>query len=180
MRLFFQLPPGIKVRNRAKLGHSAAIDVRGNGGLLVLPPSRHKSGHQVSWVDGRAPSDVSPRVISSQLVSFIVGPVETHDITTTTRVRSVVETPEPSVSNRVAFVLRANAHLRALWEGRGKRLGDCSRSGYDFSFACELLARRVPVSEVVAAIEARAGNHRTQPGYAAATVAAALKNAGRS
>jgi hypothetical protein len=50
--------PGGSVRNRVAL--MPGIDVRGDGGLVVAPPSRHPSGRRYAWLEGRAPGTVAP------------------------------------------------------------------------------------------------------------------------
>lgn len=46
-------------RNSAKrLGPD--LDVRGDGGYIVAPPSLHRSGHVYRWADGLSPWDVEP------------------------------------------------------------------------------------------------------------------------
>lgn len=44
------------VRNRVQLG--ADIDVRGDGGYCIIPPSVHENGRRYRWVEGLALSDV--------------------------------------------------------------------------------------------------------------------------
>lgn len=46
---------GSSVRNRA--GLAQGIDVRGEGGYIVTPPSIHPSGLPYRWIEGRAPHD---------------------------------------------------------------------------------------------------------------------------
>jgi hypothetical protein len=46
------------VRNRA--GLAQGIDLRGDGGYVVAPPSVHPSGQRYAWVKGRSPADMSP------------------------------------------------------------------------------------------------------------------------
>lgn len=43
------MPAGLEVRSRTGLGASGAIDVRAAGGLLVVPPSIHATGHVLTW-----------------------------------------------------------------------------------------------------------------------------------
>jgi hypothetical protein len=56
--LYFAHPGGV-VRNR--VGLAAGIDLRGDGGLVVAPPSLHASGHHYRWADGRAPEEATLR-----------------------------------------------------------------------------------------------------------------------
>jgi len=47
--------PGHEVRNRA--GIMPGIDLRADGGTIVLPPSVHASGKQYRWKRGHSPGD---------------------------------------------------------------------------------------------------------------------------
>ena len=49
--------PGTPVRNRA--GVMPGIDVRGDGGYIVVPPSLHAAGHRYEWT-GRTPPARAP------------------------------------------------------------------------------------------------------------------------
>jgi putative DNA primase/helicase len=54
--LFFR-HPGREVRNSAgKLG--PGLDIRGDGGYVVAPPSAHASGNAYRWQEGRSPGEV--------------------------------------------------------------------------------------------------------------------------
>lgn len=47
--------PGGEVRNRANI--EPGIDLRGDGGCIVAPPSVHPSGKRYRWKKGHAPGD---------------------------------------------------------------------------------------------------------------------------
>jgi Bifunctional DNA primase/polymerase, N-terminal/Primase C terminal 1 (PriCT-1) len=49
--------PGAPVHNRA--GLAPGIDLRGDGGYIVAPPSMHPSGRPYAWAPGRSPQDIS-------------------------------------------------------------------------------------------------------------------------
>ena len=56
--LCFNYPQGAKIANSVgKLG--SGLDIRGNGGFVVAPPSRHVSGKPYAWKDGQAPGQIA-------------------------------------------------------------------------------------------------------------------------
>jgi hypothetical protein len=54
--LYFAHPRGL-VRNRA--GLAPGIDLRGDGGMIVAPPSVHPSGAHYAWHSGQGPDEVA-------------------------------------------------------------------------------------------------------------------------
>ncbi len=54
-RHFYFTAPGGGIRNRA--GLAQGIDLRGDGGYVVAPPSIHPSGRPYRWVPGQAPDE---------------------------------------------------------------------------------------------------------------------------
>ena len=48
--------PGYEVRNRA--GLAPGIDLRGDGGCIIVPPSVHPSGKRYAWKPGHAPGQI--------------------------------------------------------------------------------------------------------------------------
>lgn len=50
--------PGGTVRNRTNI--VSGIDLRGDGGCIVAPPSVHPSGKRYRWKQGHAPGDFEP------------------------------------------------------------------------------------------------------------------------
>lgn len=55
--LFFR-HPGYVLHNR--VGFEAGVDIRGDGGVIVVPPSIHASGRRYEWRSGRSPDDIAP------------------------------------------------------------------------------------------------------------------------
>ena len=52
---FFRAPPGIRIKTGTDV-LAKHVDVRGEGGFLVLPPSLHPSGHRYEWIEGLDPA----------------------------------------------------------------------------------------------------------------------------
>lgn len=155
----FRAPAAVTATNRAHLGDSRAIDVRGHRGIVVIPPSVHSSGHRVTWVRSRASWEVATATLPDALVRLVGGSIAL--CTPGGGQASVV----PAISDRVATILRAYPPVARLFDGEGKERGDETASGYDHALATELLLRRVATSEVVAVVLARPGVHRPDPAH---------------
>jgi hypothetical protein len=54
-RHFYFAHPGHEVRNRA--GFAPGLDMRGDGGVIIVPPSIHPSGEPYRWCEGRSPHE---------------------------------------------------------------------------------------------------------------------------
>lgn len=63
--LYFGHPGGI-LRN--KVGLAPGIDIRGDGGYVVAPPSLHASGVRYTWVEGRDPGSMAIAPLPGWLV----------------------------------------------------------------------------------------------------------------
>lgn len=184
-RAWILATPGIStLGNRAALGVSKKIDVRGPGGLLVLPPSLHRTGHVVTWAPGRSITDLVPCAANSALLELV-----------TPKPRKTGRGPKLSCGNRrstpsqsnqsveipaiVKHLISACLEFRRLWYGTGKQYGDTSRSGYDFAVACFLLDVNVPKQTVIQALRSRPGVKDRSHEYARMTVEAALSRKGQ-
>ncbi len=66
--LYFRHPDVI-VRNR--VGFAPGLDVRGDGGMVVAPPSNHPSGRSYAWVDARGPDDIAAADLPGWLKKLI-------------------------------------------------------------------------------------------------------------
>lgn len=66
--LYFLLPNGTNIRNSAgSLG--PGLDIRGNGGYVVIPPSIHPSGHHYAYEDESAALAVAPTWLLERLAA---------------------------------------------------------------------------------------------------------------
>jgi bifunctional DNA primase/polymerase-like protein/AAA domain-containing protein/primase-like protein len=68
--VFFRHIPGLKNSN-GEIGEG--IDLKTDGGYVVLPPSRHFSGRQYAWEGASRPDEVSPAPFPEWLLSIASG-----------------------------------------------------------------------------------------------------------
>jgi hypothetical protein len=69
--LYFAHPGGL-TRNRA--GLAQGIDLRGDGGYIVAPPSIHPSGRPYVWTSGHAPDEITLAPLPRWIITPIRGP----------------------------------------------------------------------------------------------------------
>ncbi len=69
--LYFAHPAGL-VRNRA--GLAQGIDLRGDGGYIVAPPSIHPSGKRYAFLPGRSPAEMTLAALPRWLFAGTGGP----------------------------------------------------------------------------------------------------------
>lgn len=61
--------PGTQLRNR--VGIADGIDLRGDGGMIIAPPSIHPSGRAYTWTEGRSPGDVAVAPLPDWLLRLL-------------------------------------------------------------------------------------------------------------
>lgn len=66
--------PGFAMPNRA--GFVDGLDLRGDGGMVVAPPSIHPSGRPYAWRRGHGPDDLEPAPMPQWLRRLAGGPPE--------------------------------------------------------------------------------------------------------
>jgi len=70
---FFSWPEGREIRNSAgRLG--SKLDIRADGGFVVLPPSLHPSGNRYRWAVDRSPWHLPPEPAPDWLVDLLDPP----------------------------------------------------------------------------------------------------------
>lgn len=136
--LLFRMPEDREVRNSAgKVGLS--VDVRGNGGFIVLPPSLHLSGRRYRWLPGRGPEEISLAMPPDWLLELATP--------TQKKVVPVLQWQGPRGSRYVAAALERECTELA-------RTSEGSRNDRLYRAACSL-ARFVAAGEADAFMVAR-------------------------
>ena len=73
--LYFALPEG-GLRSRTAL--APGVDLRAEGGLVIVPPSLHASGRRYAWEVSHHPDEVAPAAMPDWLVRLARGEGEGH------------------------------------------------------------------------------------------------------
>src|SRR5215207_8246017 len=74
-QLVFRAPPGwLAPTNKTALG----VDIRGQGGFAMLPPSLHLSGDHYAWEEGSAPWELELAAAPQWLLDAVDELVESH------------------------------------------------------------------------------------------------------
>ncbi|MDJ0895330.1 MAG: bifunctional DNA primase/polymerase [Alphaproteobacteria bacterium] len=68
--LYFRHPGG-ELRNRVAL--MPGLDLRGDGGMVVAPPSLHRSGRRYEWEVSHHPDEMEPAPLPGWLLSMVRG-----------------------------------------------------------------------------------------------------------
>ena len=73
---FYRAPPGWAIPNINI--HSMGIDIEGQGGFVMLPPSMHNSGHCYEWLEGQSPDDIPVTMAPGWLLEAVQELVAKH------------------------------------------------------------------------------------------------------
>ncbi len=104
--------PGGALGNRA--GIAAGVDVRGDGGYVVAPPSVHPSGEPYRWHEQRAPGEVPLAPLPGWLQSMLGGDASGRRGRSIAAWRALIHAGVPAGA-RNATVASLTGHL--LWHG---------------------------------------------------------------
>jgi putative DNA primase/helicase len=67
----FAYPDNIEIKNR--VAFVPGVDIRGDKGYAVVPPSTHPSGRPYEWLPGLAPEDIKPAECPQWLLKLVTG-----------------------------------------------------------------------------------------------------------
>lgn len=165
----FRSPP-VPLLRSVRLGVSKAIDVLTVGGIFIIPPSVHTTGHVYRWL--RAPWETGIEVVPQAIIDLVASSRTHLDATAKSGLMLDGSAVPPGLPGRVRYLITNDREVRDLWNGKKER-GDTSASGVDFTLAQVLTRKGIRPNDVTAAVVARPGAHRHDVGYGIKTVAAA-------
>lgn len=168
---YYRHPGGRDVPCRVALGGYAGLDLRGDGGYVVAPPTLHASGREYAWDTTAHPDDVPLAPCPEALLTLAGEMRET--------VRAAY-TPQgaDALPPRAEWLLsREGSRLRARYERHAHGLRDTSPSGVDASLASLAALAGLDGPEVEAVLRTsreRAGLPAKGASYYRSTVGMAL------
>lgn len=137
-QLYFK-HPGIHVKNgrNAKL----KIDIRGEGGYGVAPPSTHGNGRKYEWVEGQSILEIEPAECPDWLIEFIKFPeAETSKTNVDSKKKTVADTETDSGPEEKEFakIIRDGVESGERNQSATSLIGHLFKSGLKESVIWEI------------------------------------------
>jgi P4 family phage/plasmid primase-like protien len=70
LHYFFKYPHGTTIKSRTLHSDLPGLDIKANGGQIVIPPSLHRSGKRYGWADGRTGAESVTALPESTVEAF--------------------------------------------------------------------------------------------------------------
>lgn len=137
--LYFKNPEKKIPNSTTKLG--SGLDVRGDGGYVVAPPSLHKSGNRYSWREGCGPGEIEMAEMPEWLIEILV-PAEKPKPVETKREFSSSEKIQFWLGKALAKTVNGTRNETGLWLACQLRDGGASLS--DVESAMRAYQQRCP------------------------------------
>lgn len=122
----FKAPEGVELRGKLVSG----VDIKGEGGYTLMPPSNHKSGGKYTW-DLLCGEDHEIATLPDAWVEAMTKPYRGE----TVDVGPFKIDPEAEAPVMLDYLLAKSEKFRLSWENRRRDLKDDTPSGYDQSLA---------------------------------------------
>ena len=167
--------PGGEVPNRANI--RPGIDVRGDGGYIVVAPSVHVSGRPYSWRPGHAPDELQPAPMPTWLRELLTEGNNVGQPQPMTK-RSV--SPNGNGDELARLMTAATQYvLRAASAAEGHRnTAAFNLAGHLFAFETDTLRLRLTEPQVLDLM--RVWNHRNTPPLSETELAQVVSSASRN
>jgi len=167
--------PGDEVPNRANI--RPGIDVRGDGGYIVAPPSVHISGRAYSWRPGHAPDELKPAPMPTWLRDLLT---ERRDGGQQQR---PTEPPVPHNSKGDELARLVTAAAQYVLQAASATEGNRNTAAFNLAghlFAFETDTTRLRLSEPQVLDLMRAWNHHNTPPLGETELAQVVSSAFRN
>jgi len=166
--LYFFMPPELQLRSLVgRLGPQ--IDTRGEGGLIVAPPSVHPSGRTYRWADGHSPSEVELAVVPDSIISAMLALRSVAKMTE----RSTAQAKVVGVSRRDRGALE---QFQAWFKTVDRFLGEGMRNATAYRIACRAL-EAMPFSDAQDILES--WNRLNRPPISTGELMSVMESAAR-
>jgi hypothetical protein len=143
--------PGVHIKNRTggKGGWPRGLDVRGDGGYVVVAPSLHVSGRQYSWAPGNAPGEIALAPLPEWLLEKL-----TTDEQMPASPPQAIATGSPAGDDHELLMQAATRYVAAV-PGQAKGCRDDSAfnlAGHLVSFVVEETGHRLSEPEIISLV----------------------------
>ena len=82
-QLFFRYPDSATVRNKTSVGGGSGVDIRGEGGYAIVPPSQHVNGKVYAWEMSSDPTNgAQPAELPPAWLELLAEPISPRTLTT--------------------------------------------------------------------------------------------------
>src|SRR5262249_39379603 len=146
--LYFECAGDVKIPNRTHLGGYRGLDLKGEGGYVVAPPSNHVSGGSYQWEPGRGPDEI-PLAPLPEFLLDLAGSDSGNG-----RVRYDAVPWDGALPQPVRDLIDGDPRIRARFERNSKGLSDQSDSGVDQSLASLLARNDVSATDIEGGLRA--------------------------
>jgi len=172
----YYMSPGVPVKGRNGPPGYRGIDIKGDDGYVVLPPSNHVSGKRYEWD------------MSTTIGAIPILPQSVIDLTEKERLASTVKVNltawDGNTPTLALWAMKSRPDIVDRFNGVPNAQGDTSESGTDFSVACKLAVFGLSGEEIGNTLRAswkqRGLANRDTGTYLQATVEKALAFAEKS
>jgi len=141
LHLYYRYQDGI--RNFQKRDDLPGIDLRGDGGYVVAPPSIHPSSSQYHWIDGKGSTDIPLAVLPSLVLAK--APADK------TPMKELLRGGVSKGSRNDSL-----ARLSGFWAGDGLPLQDCLARAHSWN---QLNKPPLPDPEIIRTVEGIYNRH---------------------
>lgn len=127
--LLYTVPPGTRISNGAATRLPPGIDVRGDGGQIVAPPTIHTTGTPYAWSAGHAPTETTVAEMPLWLLDILTAPTSPTAASETPTPAHATPEPRSTTQDRPGDRWAATTTWDTLLTATGAHIGPPDREG---------------------------------------------------